>query len=192
MYRKGEKYNDMAKLVSDIYIDYDIRTFPINVEEVCKKMQIVLLPYSYYEPEHRALLKKESTSSFYIRPTTKNPAMILYNDDIKKVGSLGNVRRNVMHEIKHYVCEDTQDNPEDDLADYFGKYFLAPIPYLIVKGIDNLNDIMCTFGVDETMARSILNNVNNRKKKCGKKIFKYEIPLLKHLLGHYYGYYMNK
>ena len=192
MYRKGLEYDEMAKKVIDIYLDYNIKTFPINVNQVCQKMQIALIPYSFYQSPSRELLKKESMSSFYVKPTISNPATILYNDDIGEVGSLGNIRRNIMHEVKHYVCEDTQDNPDDDLADYFGKYFLAPIPYLIVKGIDNCNDIMSIFGVDDEMSSFIYKNIRNRKKKHGSKIFDYELPLLKHLLGNYYNYYMNR
>lgn len=189
MYRKGVEYDEMAKRVIEIYLDYNIRKFPIDV---CQKMQIALIPYSSYAVKNRSLLKKESISSFYVKPTISNPATILYNDDINDVGSYGNIRRNIMHEVKHYVCEDSQDNPDDDLADYFGKYFLAPIPYLLVKRIDNCNDIMSTFAVDEDMASFILKNLRNRKHKHGAKIFDYEIPLLKHLLGSYYNYYMSK
>lgn len=192
MYRNGLEYDKMAKKVIDIYLDYNIKTFPVDVKQVCQKMQIALIPYSFYQFKNRDLLKKESISSFYVKPTVNNPATILYNDDISEVGSLGNIRRNIMHEVKHYVCEDDQDNPNDDLADYFGKYFLAPIPYLIVKGIDNCNDIMSIFGVDEDMASFIYKNIRNRKRKHGFKIFDYEKPLLKHLLGSYYNYYMNK
>ena len=192
MYRKGTEYDEMAKKVIDIYLDYDIKTFPIDVKKVCQKMQVALIPYSFYKADDAVLLKMESMSSFFVRPTVKNPATILYNDDISEVGSVGNLRRNIMHEVKHCVFEDTQDNPDDDLADYFGKYFLAPIPYLIVMGFENLNDIMSTFGVDAEMASFIIKNIRNRKRKYGRKIFDYEIPLLKHLLGNYFNYYMSK
>lgn len=191
MYRDSFDYNAMAKIVSDIYLDYNIHSFPIDVNLVCKKMQIAIVPYSSYSPTNRDLLKKKSLSSFFVSPTASNPAMIFYNDDINEVGSWGNMRRNILHEVKHFICEDTQDNPNDDLADYFGKYFLAPIPYLIVKGIENRNDIMSTFGVDEDMANFIIKNIRNRKLKHNTKIFEYEKPLLKHLLGEYYNYYTN-
>ena len=42
MYRKGLEYDEMAKKVIDIYLDYNIKTFPINVNQVCQKMQIAL------------------------------------------------------------------------------------------------------------------------------------------------------
>jgi len=48
MYRKGCEYDEMAKIVIDIYLDYDIKTFPIDVRQVCQSMQIALIPYSFY------------------------------------------------------------------------------------------------------------------------------------------------
>ena len=49
----------MAELVGEIYIDYDIHSFPINENEVCRKMGIRLLPYSEFPQAERELLKKK-------------------------------------------------------------------------------------------------------------------------------------
>ena len=113
--------------------------------------------------------------------------MIFYNDNLNDVGSYGNMRRNIMHEVKHYISGDTVELPEDDdLADYFGKYFLAPIPYLIYKGIRNPNQIIPDFMVDSEMAGFIAKNIRNREQWYNSKIFPYEKPLLQHLLGENY------
>lgn len=34
---------------------------------------------------------------------------------------------------------------EDDLADFFARYFLCPIPYLLMKGIETENEIVSCF-----------------------------------------------
>jgi len=184
MYRDGSDYDKMAILVGQIYIDYGIDYFPINPVSVCKKMGVNLIPYDELPDDKRTILKLKSMSGFYVPPTAKTPPMIFYNNDFNDVGSVGKMNRNILHEVKHYVCEDMDENPEDDdLADYFGKYFLSPIPYLIIKGIDNVNEIISTFNVDYTLASYIVKNVNNRKKKYGNKIFDYEKPLIKQLLG---------
>ena len=136
MYRNGADYDRMARLAGAVYIDYNIKGFPIDEKDVCARMGISLVPYSAYSQENRLLLNKRSESSFYMPPTKCSPPLIFYNDNKDKVGSYGNMRRNIFHEVKHFVCGDTDELPEDDdLADYFGKYFLAPIPYLIVKNI---------------------------------------------------------
>lgn len=184
MYRCGEKYDKMAELVGEIYIDYDIRSFPIDEKEVCHKMGINLLQYGKFPPEKRILLKKRSLSGFYVPPTDNSQPMIFYNNNIDEVGSVGNMRRNIFHEIRHYVCEDNNESPEEeDLADYFGKYFLAPISYLIALNISNINQIMADFEVDYEMAGYINKNLRNRRSHYGNQIFDYEMPLLEHLLG---------
>ena len=192
MYRDGKQYDEMCILARDIYIDYDIKGFPLDAVSVCKNMGISLVKYSEYPEEDRGLLKKRSMSSFYVPPTIDSPPTIFYNNNLNEVESEGNLRRNIFHELKHYACGDTEEIPEDDdLADYFGKYFLAPIPYLIVKKITNENQIMSEFGVDSTMASFIRKNIRNRIVKYGNKIFDYEKPLLHHLLGDDYNLYVS-
>lgn len=187
MYRSGPDYDRMAKLAIDIFIDYNITSFPINIKELCRKLGVALIPYSEYATAGRELLMKRSKSSFYIPPTGKTPPMIFFNDSVEEVGSHGNMRRNIIHEIIHYISGDIIELPEDDdLADYFGKYFLAPIPYLIFWHIFSVNEIISTFGVDAEMAGYINKNLRNRVNKYGMKIFDYEQPLLKHLVCGYH------
>ena len=192
MYRTGEEYDKMAEIVGQIYIDYDIREFPINEKDVCSRMGIHLVPYSEYPEEKRALLKKKSYSGFYVPPTSTSPPMIFYNDNIDEVGSIGNMRRNIFHEVRHYVFEDNNECSEEDLADYFGKYFLAPISYLIALRISNVNQIIADFGVDFEMASFIAKNLRNRRNRYDNRVFKYEKPLLHHLLGDQYELFIEK
>lgn len=37
MYRNDSIYDEIKNVIIDIYIDYGIKTFPINEKEVCKK-----------------------------------------------------------------------------------------------------------------------------------------------------------
>ncbi len=193
MYRIGKKYDEVAKLVGDIYIDYDLKGFPVDVTVACQKLGVALVPYSEYSNVEKALLLKKSESGFYVPPTVESAPMIFYNNDISVVGSCGNMRRNIMHEVFHYINGDTREDPDnDDLADYFGKYFLAPISYLIAAQIENPNEIIGKFEVDSTMAYYITKNINNRKMKYGNKIFDYEKPLLQHILGDLYCLYVDE
>ena len=183
MYRGGCYYDAVAKTVIQIYLDYSIKRFPIDEKSVCRAMAISLVPYSAYPVEERNLLKKKSMSGFYCPPTKQSLPMIFYNDNLEDVGSYGNMRRNIFHEVYHYINGDTSEIPyNDDLADYFGKYFLAPIPYLIAKNILNENEIIAEFGVDFKMASYIVKNLRNRMNRYGTQIFDYEKPLLRHLL----------
>ncbi len=51
MYRAGSVYDEIDKVIYDIYQDYDIKTFPVDEVEVCNKLGVALVPYSAYPRE---------------------------------------------------------------------------------------------------------------------------------------------
>lgn len=177
MYRTGKTYDEIAEVVIDIYIDYDIRTFPVNPKDICRKLGVALVAYSEYNDENRELLEKKSRDGFFVKGSSEMPPTIFYND---KQESEGRVRFTIFHELKHYVCEDDNDD-EDDLADYFAKYFMCPIPYLLLKKIDTPPEIMSFCETSLAVAYNVFSNVVNRRRKYDYKLFDYEIRLIEHL-----------
>ena len=103
MYRKGNRYDEIAKTVIDIYIDYNIKSFPIEPKDVCRKLGVAMIAYSEYNNEQRNLLKKKSKDGFFVKGSSDMPPTIFYNDMQQ---SKGRVRFTIFHELKHYVCED--------------------------------------------------------------------------------------
>lgn len=177
MYRKPEIYDNIKRTIINIYIDYDLKGFPIDEKDVCRKLGIALVPYSEYNLKDRELLKKKSEYGFFIPETLVNPPTIFYNDSVESIGS---IRFTIFHEIKHYVYEDCDDS-QDDLADFFARYFMCPIPYLLLKGITHKNDIMSYCRTSMVVAENVCKNIINRQSKYGNKIFEYEKPLIKQL-----------
>ena len=177
MYRKGTIYDEIKKVIIDIYLDYGFNTFPIDPHEVCRKMGVAVIPYSSFGREQRRLLKKVSEYGFFVPATSKNVATIYYNDFY---GSFGAQLLTIFHELKHYVFEDS-DDVDDDLADFFARYFMCPIAYLLLKKIDTPNEIVSFCGVSYEAACNVYSNLINRKKKYGYRLFDYEIPLIEHL-----------
>lgn len=59
MYRNGTDYDKLDELIYSIYIDYDIKEFPIDEKELCQKMQIDLVPYSALSDEAKKTVAKE-------------------------------------------------------------------------------------------------------------------------------------
>ena len=183
MYRKGNEYNRLDKLAIDLYVDYGITSFPLDEKELCQKMGIMLIPYSSYEGEDLRTLKKKSQYGFWSMGEKGYTPMIFYNDDVGELHSPATIKQTIRHEIKHFLDGDIIDNPEnDDLAEHFGRYLAAPVPYLVARKITDVNVIISTFGVSATMANNISSAVTNRINKHGSKIFDYEKPLL-NLLG---------
>lgn len=192
MYRNGQIYDQLDQLVIDIYLDYDLRTFPIDEKSLCRKMGIALVAYSEYSDDARNLLKKKSSYGFFVPADKDNPPTIFYNDSLDDLKSPGCIRQTIFHEIKHYVCEDKEELPkDDDLAEHFGRFITCPTPFLVIKGITNVNEIVSRFGVSATMAENISSAVQNRIARFGKKLFDYEKPLIEHLDELYYRVYVE-
>ncbi len=179
MYRDSSEYERIDRLAIDVYLDYGINSFPLDEQEICRKLGISLVPYSAYE-DKRDLLLKKSLKGFMSPPFGNKKAIIFYNDDLSIMKSWGSVRQTIFHEIKHYVNEDYyEDDPEDDdLADHFGRFFSCPTPYLVKHNITDVNEIISIFKVSSDVARYASSNVTNRTKKHGKTIFDYEQPLI--------------
>lgn len=177
MYRDTEIYGEITKTVINIYLDYGIKGFPIDEKSVCKKLGIALIPYTDFGKEDRKLLLKKSQHGFYVPGTSDNSPTIFYNDSYESKGAQ---RLTVFHELKHYVYEDSDDE-EDDLADFFARYFMCPIPYLLLKKIDTPNEIASICGTSMEAAYNVYSNLCNRRKKYGYQLFDYEIPLIEHL-----------
>jgi Zn-dependent peptidase ImmA (M78 family) len=168
-------YKRLDKLAISIYIDYNLNSFPIDVFDLAKRMGIKVLKYSAFEGEMQELLLKRSKDGFY-SPSPNGP-LIFYNDFINNEFK---IRMTIAHEIKHYVCQDTEEDNElfEKEAKHFARYLLCPIPYLIFKNILSVFEIMDTFGLSNEAATNALSNVNNRTNRYGDRIFDYEKPLL--------------
>lgn len=187
-YRDSTKYERMARLAIDIYIDYNITEFPTNAKDIAKRMGFDFIFYSDLDEKTRALMIKLSDDGVnYPHMTGPNCIRTIYINDT--IQSNGRKDTSGFHEIKHiveYDCEtdDEELNEEnEDLANFFGKYMKCPIPYLIYCGYDNEFDIMSKFGVSQEMAKNVLKSMRGRIKKYNNSIFDYEVPLLELLLG---------
>lgn len=180
MHRSGEEYNRMCQLAIDIIIDYDVTKYPLDMDNLCKKMGFYLVPYSSFEKQKELLLKKSNDGFSSYDDPTKNP--IIFFNDIYGYISPARISNTKAHEIKH-ICERDVDDSEDDLCEYFSKYLRCPIPYVIYLGITDISEIISKFEVSYEQAVIIRNNVQNRVNKYENKYFEYEIPLLRQLLG---------
>ena len=98
--RSGPEYDEIAKVIIQIYIDYDIKSFPLALEKICRLLSVSLIPYSECGPEAKDLLLKKTKKGFFVRGTHENTPTIYYNDYEVTVGEM---RYTIAHEIKHYV-----------------------------------------------------------------------------------------
>lgn len=177
MYRSGNEYDELDKLIYSIYVDYNIQKFPIDEKELCQKMRIALVPYSEFSNDGQSLLQKKSKHAFFVKASKENQPIIYYNDMFESNGA---IRFSIFHEIKHYICED-EDDSKDDLADYFARHFMCPTAYLMVKGIVSPNEIVPFCGVSFEAACNASANLASRQEKLGMKLFSYEKEFIKQI-----------
>lgn len=57
-------YEAMDKLAIDIYVDYGISSFPLDIYDLAKKMGVKLIKYSLFDDVQRELFLKKSTDGF--------------------------------------------------------------------------------------------------------------------------------
>lgn len=181
MLRNKRFYKNIRDKIIEIYQDYGIRTFPVDEVDLCRKMGIVLVPYSSLKGEELALAYKRSQNGFYAPMTSETPPMIYYNDNLEEVMSYGRIRYTIFHEIKHFVFDDKEESEEnEDGAQYFAKYFMCPIPYLVYnnKEFSSIESIRQGFGVSSQVAEYLLDSVERRMYRFGNGLFMREIELL--------------
>lgn len=170
----SEEYDELDKKVIEIYLDYCLDRFPIDVLGLARRMGAQLVPYSSFGGEELELLRKKSSDGFYC-PREGVP-MIFYNDvDCYKE----RIRMTVGHEIKHYVFEDVEEDKErDPLATHFARYLLCPTPILVYLGIDNPYEVMAKFDIGYEASCNALRAADGRMLTYGGAIFDYERPLI--------------
>lgn len=181
MLRNKSFYKAIRDKIIEIYQDYGIRTFPVDEVDLCRKMGIVLVPYSLLKGEELALAYKRSQDGFYAPMTNETPPMIYYNDNLEEVMSYGRIRYTIFHEIKHFIFDDKEESEEnEDGAQYFAKYFMCPIPYLVYnnKEFSSIESIRQGFGVSSQVAEFLLDSVVRRMYRFGNGLFMREIELL--------------
>lgn len=176
MYRRGYTYDEIKQIIIDIYIDYGIKKFPIDEKEICRKMGVALVPYSSFGEHGMSILKKKSDMGFFVKESIDSPPTIYYND----IRDRGSARFTIFHELKHYVFED-DDDTDDDLADFFARYFMCPIPYLMLKNIKTTIGIMSFCDTNRNIASHVRSNIINRINKFDYELFDYEVRLIEHI-----------
>lgn len=124
----NNRYEEIKKIVVELFIKYNVKCIPINGFELASKMGIKIIPYSSYPEKAQKLMMKGSKDGFFVEKT-EGAFYIYYNDTM----NYGRVNNTILHEIGHIVLDHTE---ESDLAEaevnFFAKYALVP-PVLVHK-----------------------------------------------------------
>ena len=168
------RYEEIKRVVVDLFIKFDVRCVPISGFELATKMGIKAVPYSAVHASKRDLLLKKSEDGFCVEKTP-GEWYIYYNDE-KDYGRINNT---IMHEVGHIVLDHSEDS---ELAEkevkFFAKYALVP-PVLVHKfELDDPWRIVAAFDVSYEAACYALSYYKKWLQYGGRNYTDYEIALL--------------
>lgn len=143
-------YQLINNKIFEIYIECNIKEFPIDCLEILQHYDFRLLTYREIKDSNQELheiARKFSDDAFRYK------RFICYNDDVTK----GRIRFSLMHELGHYILNHhgtTQEN--EDEADYFASCVLAPRAAIWRSGCRTAEDIHNMFGLSYSASNRAL------------------------------------
>lgn len=178
------EYDRMRHLAITIILDYGItaKDYPLDMDNLCKRMNINIVPYSAYTKEEVNVLLKKSKDGFSVPLNKLQRATIYYNDKYGEHLTPARISQTKGHELKH-ILEEDKDDKEDGLCDYFARYLRCPVPLVKYFGISTKQELISRFAISDEQAGYVLTNVERHIYNFGDKYFDYEVILLKQLLG---------
>ena len=139
----NEEYEFIKGEVCFIFEKYRVKCIPVSGFEIASKMKITLVAYSGLSRKRLEQAKIVSEDGFFIEIERRE--YIFYNDIDR---SYERQNWTILHEIGHIVLDHIgHSQHEEDEADYFAKYAIAP-PILVHKiGADSPEDIYEAFDI---------------------------------------------
>lgn len=154
----SKRYNEIKRIVADLFEDYDVRTIPIDVFGLAEKMGIEIVYASKCSQNCSVAVLKNVESCVAYNDVLQK--YVVYIDDV-------NTRKkrqkfSLAHEIIHIVLNhETQSEKNESEANFGAAYLLCPTSLTILssdeelmlsaKGIRSIFDI--SLGLAEIAAR---------------------------------------
>lgn len=148
---RNNRYEEIKRLVVCLYKECGIHTYPISYQEICKKMGIILIPYSELSERKQNAAKELSSDGFHLLIQDLHSGelvrLIYYNDS----NTRERIRWTILHEIGHIVLDHSEESElAESEANFFAKYALAPPPLVHAAGCKDFIDIMVKFDLSVT------------------------------------------
>lgn len=154
----GKRYEEIKEIIADMYEDLGYAKLPVNVYELCHRLNIKLSKYSYLSAgglEERAKQFSKDGFSIFNKNTRQNE--IYYNDRMPEE----RITFTIMHEIAHIMMEHNVHTPANEKeANFFAKTALAPLGLIYLLHLKNSAEIAETFGISMEFAGNIVRHFN--------------------------------
>lgn len=173
-------YDRVDKIAYEFLSDYEITEFPIDINKLCKKLGINLIPYSAFVKKKELLLHLSDNGFSFINPYTR-VGSIFIND---MHPSSGSIIFTCLHEIFHLFGND-EFFADEQLADHFAQTVIAPPIILISNNIISTDEIVSNFGTSWETGGYILKKIINRILAMTSKILDYEMEYYELVYEHF-------
>lgn len=153
----GERYEQVKEIVADMYEDLGYTEIPVNVFELCHKLNIKLIRYSSLSENCYEYSRQFSDDGFNLFNKDTLQYQIYYNDNMPTE----RVSFTIMHEIGHITLEHeahTEENEQE--ANFFAKTALVPLGLIIKFKLRNSYDIAEKFGISIEFAENVVSHFN--------------------------------
>ena len=153
----GERYEQIKEIVADMYEDLGYTEIPVNVFELCHKLNIKLIRYSSLSEDCSEYSRRFSDDGFNLFNVNTFQYQIYYNDDMPRE----RVTFTIMHEIAHIMLEHKEHTEENEQeANFFAKTALVPLGLIIKFRLKNSFDIAEKFGISIEFAHNVVSHFN--------------------------------
>lgn len=150
-------YQLISDKILEIYIECNIREFPIDCIRILRHYNFRLLTYNEIlksNPELHEMAKEFTADAFQYKQ------IICYNNSTIE----GRIRFSLMHELGHYILGHKETSKENEIeADYFASSVLAPRIAIWRIWHPTAEEIHRRFGLSYAASNRALNNFNRRK-----------------------------
>ena len=175
-----ERYEEIKKIISEIFEDYQPAGLPIDVFGLAKAMGIKII-YSSEIIKNSNLSETDifSKPNSFLHYYDKDDTLVVYIDDI---GCLKNRQRfSLAHELGHICLGHTEQNyKNEEEANFFAGYLLSPTSLAMVTGaethITKPDFIEYAFDVSSSAALISANHMGNRI-MLNIEIYDYEVVI---------------
>ncbi len=168
-------YEQIKEKVFTVFNEYKINTLPIDCKKLAQSMGYKLVKYSDLSADSLITQQSNEGCSSIYAINGQVIKKIYYNDS----QVVGRQRYTIMHEIAHGVYDHKEESDlADDIANFFARYSLVPIPLIHKLKIDNVDDIVETFNVSHALAENCLKDYYNWLEYGQPTLLPYESKLL--------------
>lgn len=140
---EDEEYEYIKGEVCHLFKKLKIKCIPVSGFEIASKMKITLIAFSGLSRKKLYKAYSASADGFYIEYNGKE--YIFYNDINR---SYERQNWTILHEIGHIVLDHTgHSEHEEDEANFFAKFAIAPPVLIHLIGAESPNDIYEHFDI---------------------------------------------